>query len=156
DKGNAKLYAKLKKIDPLYASKIHPNDTRRVVRALEVYKLTGKPFSAHHKETKGLKDNYAISIFILNRNREKLYDRINKRVDKMFRCGVTKEVKRLRRFRLSKTAKAVLGFSEISAYLKGEATLEETKELLKMNTRRYAKRQLTWFRREKGALWKKL
>jgi len=154
--GSAKLYAKLKKIDPVYASKIHPNDTRRIVRAFEVYKLTGRPLSAHHKDTKGLNDKYLISTFILNRDREELYARINERVEEMFRRGVIDEVKKLRRLKLSKTAKAVLGFREIMSYIKGDLSLEEAKELIKMNTRRYAKRQLTWFRREKDAAWKKL
>ncbi len=156
DKGNEKLYEKLAKVDPVYASKIHPNDLRRIVRALEVYELTGRPISDHHGGTKGLKDKYAVSIFILNRNREELYTRVNERVDEMFRCGVIDEVKKLRRLKLSKTAKAVLGFREIGAYIKGNLSLEEAKELIKMNTRRYAKRQLTWFKREKGATWKRL
>src|SRR3989338_2703170 len=156
DSGSAKLYAKLKKIDPVYASKIHPNDTRRIVRAFEVYKLTGRPLSAHHKDTKALNDKYLISTFILNRDREELYARINERVEEMFRRGVIDEVKKLRRLKLSKTAKAVLGFRELMSYIKGDLSLEEAKELIKMNTRRYAKRQLTWFRREKDAAWKKL
>jgi tRNA dimethylallyltransferase len=154
--GSAKIYDKLKKIDPVYAAKIHPNDVRRIVRAMEVYKLTGKPISEQHRETRGFKDEYDISIFILNRDRDELYERINKRVDGMFRQGAAKEVKRLKRVKLSKTAKAVLGYNEISAYINGKIGLEETKDLIKMNTRRYAKRQLTWFRREKGAVWKEL
>ena len=156
DKGNVKLYAKLKRVDPAYASKIHPNDTRRVVRALEIYKLTGKPLSEHHSGTTGLKDKYSTSVFILNRDRDDLYARINERVEEMFRCGVIDEVKKLRRLKLSKTAKAVLGLGEIISYIKGDLSLSEAKELIKMNTRHYAKRQLTWFRREKGATWKKL
>lgn len=158
DGGAAALYGKLKKIDPIYASKIHPNDTRRVARALEVYKLTGKPLSAHHAGAKGLslKDKYAISIFVLNRDRGELYARINERVEDMFRRGVTEEVKKLRRLRLSRTAKAALGYNEISAYLKGSLTLDEAKEAVKINTRRYAKRQLTWLKKEKCAIWKRL
>ena len=151
--GNSKIYEKLKKIDPVYAAKVHPNDIRRIVRALEVYQLTGKPLSEKQREAKGLKSKYDISVFILNRNREELYDRINKRVDDMFSRGAIKEVIKLMKLRLSKTAKAVLGYKEISAYVKGRAGLDEAKDFLKMNTRRYAKRQLTWFRREEGAAW---
>lgn len=154
--GSAKIYGKLKSIDPTYAAKIHPNDIRRIVRALEVYKLTGKPISEHHRNTKGLKDEYNISVFILNRDRNKLYERINKRVDDMFRKGVVKEVKKLKGSRLSKTAKAVLGYKEISDYINGKTGRDEANDLLKMNTRQYAKRQLTWFRKEKNAVWLKL
>lgn len=151
--GSAKIYDRLKKIDPAYAAKIHPNDTRRIVRALEVYKLTGRPVSAHHPETKGLRGEYDISIFILNRKREALYDRINRRVDEMFDTGIVKEVKRLRHSRLSKTAKTALGYKEVCDYIDGKIDLSAAKDLIKMNTRHYAKRQLTWFRREKGAKW---
>ena len=154
--GNVKIYGKLKKIDPVYAAKIHPNDVRRIVRALEVYKLTGRPISEQHRETRGLEGRYDISVFILNRNRGELYDRINKRVDDMFRRGIVEEVRRLRQRRLSKTAKAVLGYKEILAYINGKVGCDEAKNLLKMNTRHYAKRQLTWFRKEKEAVWKKL
>lgn len=151
--GSAKIYAKLKKIDPVYAAKIHPNDTRRIVRALEVYKLTGRPISAQHLETSGLRSEYDISVFILNRKRDALYDRINRRVDEMFDAGLVMEVKRLKRGRLSKTAKAALGYREVSDYIDGRINLSAAKDILKMNTRRYAKRQLTWFRQEKGAQW---
>jgi len=151
--GSAKIYDKLKKIDPVYAAKIHPNDVRRIVRALEVYKLTGRPISAQHPETKGLRGEYDISVFILNRKREELYDRINRRVDEMFDAGLVREVEKLGRGRLSKTAKAVLGYKEVSDYIDGRITLSVAKDFLKMNTRRYAKRQLTWFRREKSAKW---
>lgn len=154
--GNEKIYDKLSGIDPVYAAKVHPNDIRRIVRALEVYKLTGRPISEQHKETIGLKSEYDISVFILNRNRDELYGRINRRVDDMFRRGAAKEVKKLKRLRLSRTAKAVLGYKEINDYINGKTGRDEAKDLIKINTRRYAKRQLTWFRREKGAVWIKL
>ncbi|MDD5680657.1 MAG: tRNA (adenosine(37)-N6)-dimethylallyltransferase MiaA [Candidatus Omnitrophica bacterium] len=154
--GNAKIYDRLAGIDPVYAAKVHPNDTRRIVRALEVYKLTGRPISEQHKETIGLKNEYDISVFILNRNRDELYGRINRRVDDMFRRGAAKEVEKLKRLRLSRTAKAVLGYKEIDDYINGKTGRDEAKDLIKINTRRYAKRQLTWFRREKGATWLKL
>ncbi|MDP3789962.1 MAG: tRNA (adenosine(37)-N6)-dimethylallyltransferase MiaA, partial [Candidatus Omnitrophota bacterium] len=151
--GSAKIHAKLKKIDPVYAAKIHPNDVRRIVRALEVYKLTGRPISAQHPEAKGLRGEYDISVFILNRKREELYDRINRRVDEMFDAGLVSEVKKLKRRRPGRTSKTVLGYREVSNYIDGRLTLPAAKDLLKMNTRRYAKRQLTWFRREKAAKW---
>lgn len=151
--GSAKIYSKLKKVDPAYAAKIHPNDLRRIVRALEVYKLTGRPMSDQHKETRGLRGEYDISVFILNMNRDELYERIDRRVDQMFAAGLLSEVKRLRRIRLSRTAKAALGYKEAGDYIDGRVGLQETKGIIKMNTRRYAKRQLTWFRKEKAAKW---
>ena len=152
-RGKSKLYKRLMNIDPDYASKIHSNDLRRIVRALEVYKLTGEPISKHHSETKGIENKYKTLIFILTRDREELYKRIDERVEKMFAQGIVKEVKRLRKKKISKTAKAALGFKEVNGYIKGEYGLEEAKELLKKNTRHYAKRQLTWFRKEQGARW---
>lgn len=152
-RGNEKLYKRLLKIDPLYASKIHSNDLRRVVRALEVYKLTGKPISEQHKKSKGIEDEYRAQVFILNRRREELYKRINERVEEMFADGIIEEVKRLRRCKVSHTAKAALGYKEVNDYIDEDYNLEETKERLRRNTRHYAKRQLTWFRKEKDATW---
>jgi len=154
--GRERLFAELAKVDHAYAKKIHPNDLRRIIRALEVYTLTGKPFSHYHGQTRGIEDRYRTEVFVLHRKREELYNRINERVENMFDKGLVREVKRLKKRRLSRTAKAVLGYKEISGYLKGEYGLEDAKELLKRNTRRYAKRQLTWFRREKGAIWLEL
>lgn len=150
-KGKKKLYEILLKIDPAYASKIHPNDLRRIVRALEVYKLTGKPISEKHLESIGIEAKYKILIFVLNRERNELYRRIDERVEKLFDRGIIREVKRLLRQKLSQTAKAVLGYREVSDYIKGKCNLDKAKELLKKNTRHYAKRQLTWFRKEKNA-----
>jgi len=151
--GGDRLYARLMKIDPSYASVIHPNDLRRVVRALEVYELTGIPLSAHHKRARGMQDEYDVRIFVLTRPRGELYRRIEARVDRMFKSGIVREVRRLRRGRMGRTAKAALGYKEINDYLIGRCGLREAGETLKKNTRRYAKRQLTWFRKEKGAVW---
>ncbi|MBL7072033.1 MAG: tRNA (adenosine(37)-N6)-dimethylallyltransferase MiaA [Candidatus Omnitrophica bacterium] len=151
--GRKKLYERLRVIDPVYAKRIHQNDLRRIVRALEVYKLTGKPISEKQRERAGIEDEYDVRIFIVNREREKLYERIDERVENMFNAGIINEVKRLRKRRISKTAKAALGYSEISDHINGKWALDETKELIKKHTRRYAKRQLTWFRREEGAGW---
>lgn len=154
-KGKKMLYERLLKIDPVYASKIHSNDLRRIVRALEVYELTGEPISEQHKKTEGIEKKYEVSVFVLNRPRKELYKRINERVEKMFAAGLLKEVKRLKKRKMSRTAKAVLGYKEINGYIKGDYGPEQAKELLKKNTRHYAKRQLTWFRKEKDAIWLK-
>ena len=152
-KGKNRLYRRLLKIDPGYASKIHPNDLRRIIRALEVYKLTGKKISEQHIYSNSIENEYEILIFVLNRDRTDLYKRINENIERMFAEGIVREVKRLKKRKMSQTAKAMLGYTEVSDYIKGKCTLEETKELLKKNTRHYAKRQLTWFRKEKGARW---
>jgi tRNA dimethylallyltransferase len=151
--GSKKLHSKLAKIDPQSAKKIHPNDLRRTIRALELHELTGKTMTELKSSTRGLKDKYNIKIFGLIMPRDEIYSRIDERVDKMFRGRVMEEVRNLRRKRLSKTAKGVLGFSEISAHLAGRCTRDEAKDMLKMNTRRFAKRQLTWFRPDKRIKW---
>lgn len=155
-KGRKRLYRRLLKIDPVYASKIHPNDLRRIIRAIEVYELSGKPISERHKETEGIEDKYKTLIFVLSRPRKELYRRINERVEEMFACGIAREVKRLKKRKMSRTAKGALGYKEVSDYIKGKCSLEKAKELLKKNTRHYAKRQLTWFRKEEGARWLEL
>ena len=147
------LYKRLKRIDPETAGMLHPNDTRRIIRALEVYFKTGIPMSELKKKTKGLKKNYNIKIFCLNRPREKLYDRINKRIDRMFKQGIIGECKRLKNKRLSLSASQILGCKEIFAYLDKKCTKQEAKQILKRNTRRFAKRQLSWFRNEPGISW---
>jgi len=152
-KGPGTLYAKLSRVDHKAASKIHPNDTRRIVRALEVYYLTGISITEHKKMTKPLSSEYDAKIFGLIRPREALYQRINKRGEEMFNKGLVKEVKRISKKTLSMTAAASLGYKEILGYLKGKYSLEEAKELLKQNTRRFAKRQLTWFRADKRIEW---
>lgn len=155
-KGKGRLYKRLLKTDLLYATKIHPNDLRRIVRALEVYKLTGRPISEKHKENKGVEGGYEILIFILDRARKELYKRINERVEKMFARGIVREIKRLKTRRMTQAAKGVLGYKEVSNYIGGKSSLEEAKEFLKRNTRHYAKRQLSWFRKEKDAVWLEL
>jgi len=152
-KGSAYLYARLKKVDPRAAAKIHPNDIKRVIRALEVFESMGKPISLLQKERRGLGADYDIKIFCLNSNREQLYRRIDSRVEKMFESGLVKEVKKLLSSRLSKTSRTALGIREVKGYLDGSYDLEEAKRLLKLNTRHYAKRQLTWFRKDKRIEW---
>ena len=151
--GSAKLHGKLKKIDAHSALSIHPNDTRRIVRALEIRHSTGKTMTELKKATKGIRDKYDVKIFGFTADREKIYSNINNRVDDMFAAGVINEVKKLSKKRLSRTAKAVIGFKESLGYLKGEYDLKTAKELMKRNTRRFAKRQLTWFRADNRIKW---
>ncbi len=151
--GNEHLYDRLKKVDPQAAAKIHVNDRRRLVRALEVYEITGKPISHLQSQRKGLADKYDIRIFCLNMEREKLYKKIEERVDKMFARGLVGEVKKLLKRKLSKTASYAIGIRELKGYFEGAYGLEEARRLIKHNTRLYAKRQLTWFRKDKRINW---
>ncbi|MBN2097278.1 MAG: tRNA (adenosine(37)-N6)-dimethylallyltransferase MiaA [Candidatus Omnitrophica bacterium] len=151
--GPAYLHQKLQKIDPEAARSIHPHDLRRIVRALEVYQTTKQPISELRKKTEGLRADYDWFIFGLNRPRHELYQRIERRVESMFRRGLAAEIKRLSRQKISQTAQALLGYKEISGWLNGEYSKEKAKELLKRNTRHYAKRQLSWFRKEKDLEW---
>ncbi len=148
--GGHYLHEKLAACDPVSAKKIHPNDLRRLVRALEIFHLSGKPFSEQKSNREGLRGIYDVRIFMIDRDRTELYARIERRVDQMLDEGLIEEVKRLRRKKLSMTAEVALGYREISAYLEGKIALEEAAALLKKNTRHYAKRQLSWFRHEKG------
>jgi len=152
-KGSEFLYNRLKKVDPEAAAKIHPHDARRIVRALEVFIATGKPISYLQKQRKGLWSEFDVKIFCLNLAREKLKQRIDGRVDAMFRQGAVREVKKLAKLKLSKTACFAIGIKEIKGYLDGEYDLAEAKELMQRNTRAYAKRQLTWFRKDKRIKW---
>jgi len=151
--GKGYLYNRLKIVDKGAASKIHPNDTRRIVRALEVFQTSGKPISVLQKERSGLSRDYDVRIFCLNMDRASLYKRIDTRVDKMFKSGLLGEVKRLLAKKLSKTAKVAIGFRELEGYFEGKYGLEEAARLMKRNSRHYAKRQLTWFRNNKRVNW---
>jgi len=151
--GNKRLHKKLEKIDPVSAKAIHPNNIRRVVRALEICHTTGKTIAQLRGGTKGIADKYRIKIFGLTSSRENIYSRINDRVDGMFEEGLVKEVKRLSKKRPGKTARAALGYREALKFLKGETDLETAKDAMKQNTRRYAKRQLTWFRADGRIKW---
>lgn len=151
--GSAYLYNELRGIDKEAALKIHKNDVRRIMRALEVYYSTGIPLSVHKKNTKGIKDEYDIIQVGIDIPRQELYKRIDRRIEKMFKDGLTSEVKALLKRNLSITARSAIGIKEINGYLKNEYPLKEAKEMLKKNTRRYAKRQLTWFRADKRIKW---
>lgn len=151
--GGEYLYNRLKKIDPKAALKIHSHDTRRIIRALEVFETTSQPISKLQKKRKGLSEEYEIKVFGLNRQRHKLYQKIEKRVDRMFAEGLVPEIKRLLKLKLSRTAGSAIGLKEIKGYLDGLYGLDEASRLMKRNTRLYAKRQLTWFRKDKRINW---
>ena len=151
--GSKRLHDRLAKIDPFSASGIHPNDVRRIIRALELFETTGRTMTELKATTKGLKDRYDVRIFGLIAPRERIYSRIDSRVDKMFASGAVREARALARKRMSKTSREALGFKEIADYLDGEYGLECAKDLVKMNTRRFAKRQLTWFRPDNRIKW---
>ena len=160
--GNAALHAKLAAVDPKTAARLHPNDTRRVVRALEVHHLTGKPISAWQQtwDTPAFADSPAsapppakIPAVVLELPREVLYDRVNRRVGAMLDAGWLGEVKRLRTLPhpLSREARQALGYREMLEHLDGNGTTwDETVELIRTHTRQFAKRQLTWFRHFRG------
>ncbi len=151
--GAAVLYEELKITDPDAAAKIHVHDVRRTIRALEVFQTTQTPLSKLQKNCSGLWNKYSVTVFGIEREREELYERINARVEKMFAEGIIDEVKAIEDRNISLTARRIIGVREILAHLKGEGDLNEVKELIKMNTRRFAKRQLTWFRKDKRIHW---
>jgi tRNA dimethylallyltransferase len=151
--GSKYLYDRLCSLDPAAAAKVHSNDLRRIIRALEVIEVDKSPISQLQGKREGLWGKYNITIYCISRERDDLYDRINSRVEKMFAAGIIDEIKRLENLKLSRTAGALIGVKEVRAYLDGVIELEEAKEQLKRNTRRYAKRQLTWFRKDQRLKW---
>ena len=153
DQGEDVLYEMLKKKDVKAALKIHPHDIKKVIRALEVCLMDKKPISALQENRNGLWGKYDVFLFVLNSAREKLYEKIDKRVEEMFDQGIVDEVKNLLTKKISYTAEGFIGFPEISGYLKGDYDLNEAKRLMKRNTRHYAKRQLTWFKKDKRIEW---
>lgn len=152
ENGAEVLFEKLKEVDPEAANVIDKNNVRRVIRALEIYKETGKTKTQVDRESiKELKYDYR--IFGMLWDRQELYDRIDKRVDIMIEMGLVGEVKELYEKGISSTAIQGLGYKEIIEYLDEKVTLEEAIEKIKQETRRYAKRQMTWFKRDKNIIW---
>jgi len=145
--GKKYLYDKLSKIDPISASKIKPNDLRRIIRALEVFKSTGKTISYLKEKDFNKKAKFKYHIIGLKRDRKNLYKRINLRVDKMIKDGFIKEVKMLRDMGYKEDLNSMqgLGYKQINKHLNGVYTKEEVTNLIKIDTRHYAKRQMTWF-----------
>lgn len=154
EEGLESLYKEAEKIDPLAIRKISPNDEKRILRILEIYQATGKTKTEQEKDSRKNPVEYDYLVFALKWDREVLYERINKRVDIMIEQGLIEEVKNiLENHKKFPTAMQGLGYKEVVEFLKEEITKEEMIEKLKMETRRYAKRQMTWFRKNKQTIW---
>ncbi len=155
DGGREKLYAMLKEVDEKAALAIHPNNVKRVIRALEFERQTHSPISLHNEIQREKKSPYAYCYFVLTDKREKLYEKIDKRVDRMLEEGLLGEVEALRAGGCTRDMVSMqgLGYKELFAYLEGEITLEEAVYRIKRDTRHFAKRQLTWLKREKDVVW---
>ncbi len=153
DEGSQVLHAELMRLDKTAGQKISPNDLRRIVRALEVFYAGGVPISQKKQEARGLWGELPITIFGLRLKRDVLYARINRRTEQMFEAGAVDEVTSLLALPLSLTAQKIIGVKEIKSYLDGTTTENEAKELMKKNTRNYAKRQMTWFNKDKRVNW---
>ncbi len=153
--GPVTLHQRLAQADPLAAAAIHPNNTKRVIRALEYYILTGEPISAHNQRERERSSPYHFAYFVLTMDRERLYQRIDARVDDMMEHGLLREVRSLLREGVSPSATSMqgLGYKELTAFLQGEISLEKAVNLIKQSSRHFAKRQLTWFRREREVIW---
>lgn len=151
EKGADYLHSLLREVDPESADAIHMNNVKRVIRALEYFEHTGEKISEHNKREAAKESPYQFLYFVLNRERSVLYDRIDKRVDIMMEQGLVDEVKKLLKMGYTRELVSMqgLGYKEIAAYLEGEYSYEEAVEIIKRDTRHFAKRQLTWFRREK-------
>lgn len=150
--GNEALHARLKKVDPVSFKELHPNNLRRVIRALEVFHMTGKPLREDHSQR--VSASYDAVVIGLTMERTQLYERINRRVNLMVEDGLVEEVRKLYEAGYADCqSMQAIGYKEITAFLRGEATKEEAVELLKRNSRRFAKRQLTWFRNKMDIHW---
>ena len=156
EKGNEYVHDKLKNIDPKLAEKLHPNDIRRIIRGIEIYKLTGHTKTYYKKKQKESPPRYESIKIGLTRNREELYDRIDKRVDLMIKQGLLVEAEYIfNNYDLDEksTARQAIGYKELFNYFKGEYDKEEAVRLIKRNSRRYAKRQLSFFKRDDSIKW---
>lgn len=153
--GAEALHEKLALVDPASAEMIHPNNIKRVIRALEFYEQTGKRISDHNETQRQRESPYAFAYFVLTDDRAHLYERINRRVDQMIEEGLVNEVQALKDKGYTKQLVSMqgLGYKEILDYLDGNCTLEEAIYTIKRDTRHFAKRQLTWFKRERDVIW---
>lgn len=154
EKGNEYIHEMLKECDPISYKEIHHNNRKRVIRALEVFKLTNKPFSSYNAGDDFYNSNYDIYYYVLTMDREKLYERINKRVDIMIEKGLLDECIKLKEMGYTSDIQSMqgIGYKEILYYLEGKISLEEAIHMIKQGSRNYAKRQLTWFRRDKRCI----
>lgn len=155
EKGAEYLHEKLAKVDPVTAGNIHANNVKRVIRALEFYELNGYPLSEHNEAERQKSSPYLFRYYVLNEPRETLYPKIEERVDHMLEMGLVAEVEALKNQGYTRDMVSMqgLGYKEILDYLTGVCTLEEAVDTIKKETRHFAKRQLTWFRREKEVTW---
>lgn len=153
--GAEHMHSRLERVDPDSAARLHVNDVKRVIRALEVFESTGKTITEHNRLSKLVKPRYdAIFIGITPVDRQVLYDRINIRVDRMLELGLEREVRDLYESgRLSGTASQAIGYKEMLAYIRGEGTLLQAADMIKQKSRNYAKRQLTWFKADDRVNW---
>ena len=158
EKGAACLHQLLAEIDPESAEQIHANNVKRVIRAIEYYRMTGQPISEHNRQEREKTSPYDLFYYVLTCDRSLLYERIDRRVDQMAEQGLVEEVKRLKAQGCHRGMVAMqgLGYKEILDYLDGSCTLEEALYVLKRDTRHFAKRQITWFKRERDVCWIKL
>ena len=155
EQGALELYETLRNTDPKSAQEIHPRNIKRIIRALEFYRQTGKKISEHNETQRQKESPYNYAYFVLNDERSRLYERIDRRVDLMMEQGLLEEVRALRErgVRKDSTAMQGLGYKELYAYLDGEYPLDEAVRIIKRDTRHFAKRQITWFKREKNVVW---
>lgn len=154
-KGEQFLHDMLREVDPMSADLIHMNNVKRVIRALEYYQMTGECISQHNEEERKKTSAFASCYFVLHDDREKLYENIDKRVDEMISAGLEEEVKVLMAMGCKKEMVSMqgLGYKEMISHLAGECSLEEAIYKIKLETRHFAKRQITWFKREKNVIW---
>lgn len=155
ENGKDILFDMLREIDPKSAASIDKNNVKRIIRAIEFYKLSGKKISEHNEEQSKKEAAYNASFFVLTDDRKVLYERIDRRVDKMISDGLVDEVKALLKSGMTKDMVSMqgIGYKEIVSYLNGEITLDEAVYIIKRDTRHFAKRQITWFKREKDVIW---
>ena len=155
EKGGEYLHAMLREADPKAAEEIHPHNIKRMIRALEFHHQTGGKISEHNEAEREKSSPYDFAYFVLTDERSRLYERIDRRVDMMMEEGLLEEVRYLkeRGVKRESTAMQGLGYKELYAYLDGECTLEEAVRIIKRDTRHFAKRQLTWFKRERDVIW---
>ena len=155
EEGASELYEMLTTVDPKAAREIHPRNLKRIIRALEFHHQTGKKISEHNETQRQKSSPYNYAYFVLTDERSRLYERIDQRVDLMMEQGLLDEVRYLkeRGVRKDSTAMQGLGYKELYAYLEGEYPLDEAVRIIKRDTRHFAKRQLTWFKRERDVIW---
>lgn len=151
----ASLHEQLAEVDPVSAQAIPKENVKRVIRALEYYHYHGEPISKHNEEQKSKPSPYNFAYFVLTRERDLLYHAINERVEEMFREGLVEEVRRLQEqgYHIGQVSMQGLGYRQLLRHFAGECSLEEAKEAIQLETRHFAKRQLTWFRREPEVIW---